>query len=166
MHCVLHSTQGITRYQCSCIMTRYCALCEHRVCPSARCTLNMSLCVHCCLILHCQQQWRLASMSGQVWLRATLQMHKKPERPRTGNILVVITKSFTKVPNEDETHEIPPILSFVTRTYPPRTYIGLFLGPRGPLVLPSVGSSRPVPSRPCALKIWITYIQAYMPYES
>ena len=35
------------------------------------------------------------------------------------------------------------------------------LGPRGPLVLPSVGSS--VPS---ARKIWITYIQAYMPYES
>ena len=34
------------------------------------------------------------------------------------------------------------------------------LGPRGPLVLPSVGSSvRPVPS---ARKIWITYIQAYM----
>ena len=39
----------------------------------------------------------------------------------------------------------------------------LFLGPRGPLVLPLVG---PVPSRPSALKIWITYIQAYMPYES
>ena len=39
-----------------------------------------------------------------------------------------------------------------------------FLGPRGPLVLPSMG---PVPSvRPSALKIWITYIQAYMPYES
>ena len=38
-----------------------------------------------------------------------------------------------------------------------------FLGPRGPLVLPLVG---PVPSRPSALKIWITYIQAYMPYES
>ena len=35
-----------------------------------------------------------------------------------------------------------------------------FLGPRGPLVLPSMG---PVPS---ALKIWITYIQAHMPYES
>ena len=44
-------------------------------------------------------------------------------------------------------------------------YIGFqvplyFLGPRGPLVLPLMG---PVPS---ALKIWITYIQAYMPYES
>ena len=38
-----------------------------------------------------------------------------------------------------------------------------FLGPRGPLVLPLIG---PVPSRPSALKIWITYIQAYMPYES
>merc|ERR1711994_546262 len=40
-----------------------------------------------------------------------------------------------------------------------------FLGPRGPLVLPLMG---PVPSRPIrpALKIWITYIQAYMPYES
>ena len=35
-----------------------------------------------------------------------------------------------------------------------------FLGPRGPLVLPSMGPVRP------ALKIWITYIQAYMPYES
>ena len=34
----------------------------------------------------------------------------------------------------------------------------VFLGPRGPLVLPSVGSS--VPS---ARKIWIAYIQAYMP---
>ena len=79
-NCVLYSTQGITGYQCSCIMTRYCALCEHRVCPSARCTLNMSLCVHCCRMLHCQQQWRLASTSGQVWLRATLQMHKKPDR--------------------------------------------------------------------------------------
>ena len=43
--------------------------------------------------------------------------------------------------------------------------IATFLGPRGPLVLPLVG---PVPSRPVrpALKIWITYIQAYMPYES
>ena len=40
----------------------------------------------------------------------------------------------------------------------------LFLGPRGPLVLPSVGPS--VPSVPSARKIWITYIQAYMPYES
>ena len=39
-----------------------------------------------------------------------------------------------------------------------------FLGPRGPLVLPSVGPS--VPSVPSARKIWITYIQAYMPYES
>ena len=39
-----------------------------------------------------------------------------------------------------------------------------FLGLRGPLVLPSVGSSRP--SRSSARKIWITYIQAYMPYES
>ena len=41
----------------------------------------------------------------------------------------------------------------------------VFLGPRGPLVLPLIG---PVPSRPVpsALKIWITYIQAYMPYES
>ena len=39
-----------------------------------------------------------------------------------------------------------------------------FLGPRGPLVLPLVGPVRPV--RPSALKIWITYIQAYMPYES
>ena len=38
-----------------------------------------------------------------------------------------------------------------------------FLGPRGPLVLPLSVPSRPV--RP-ALKIWITYIQAYMPYES
>ena len=37
-----------------------------------------------------------------------------------------------------------------------------FLGPRGPLVLPSVGPS----VRPSARKIWITYIQAYMPYES
>ena len=36
-----------------------------------------------------------------------------------------------------------------------------FLGPRGPLVLPSVGPF----VRP-ARKIWITYIQAYMPYES
>ena len=36
-----------------------------------------------------------------------------------------------------------------------------FLGPRGPLVLPLIG-----PARPSALKIWITYIQAYMPYES
>ena len=35
-----------------------------------------------------------------------------------------------------------------------------FLGPRGPLVLPSMGPVRP------ALKIWITYIQAYMPHES
>ena len=25
---------------------------------------------------------------------------------------------------------------------------------------------RSVPSRPCARKIWITYTQAYMPYES
>ena len=43
----------------------------------------------------------------------------------------------------------------------------IFLGPRGPLVLPSVGSFvRPVrPVRP-ARKMWITYIQAYMPYES
>ena len=43
--------------------------------------------------------------------------------------------------------------------------LDVFLGPRGPLVLPLVG---PVPSRPVrpALKIWITYIQAYMPYES
>ena len=41
--------------------------------------------------------------------------------------------------------------------------LSLFLGPRGPLVLPSVG---PVPSVPSAIKIWITYIQAYMPYES
>ena len=40
-----------------------------------------------------------------------------------------------------------------------------FLGPRGPLVLPSVGPSVR-PSRPSARKIWITYIQAYMPYES
>ena len=31
-----------------------------------------------------------------------------------------------------------------------------FLGPRGPLVLPLIG-----PARPSALKIWITYIQAY-----
>ena len=38
----------------------------------------------------------------------------------------------------------------------------LFLGPRGPLVLPSVGPS----VRSSARKIWITYIQAYMPYES
>ena len=36
-----------------------------------------------------------------------------------------------------------------------------FLGPRGPLVLPSVGSF----VRP-ARKIWITYLQAFMPYES
>ena len=41
----------------------------------------------------------------------------------------------------------------------------LFLGPRGPLVLPLVGPVRPS-VRPSALKIWITYIQAYMPYES
>ena len=39
----------------------------------------------------------------------------------------------------------------------------IFLGPRGPLVLPSVGSF--VPSRPSARKICITYIQAYMPYD-
>ena len=37
----------------------------------------------------------------------------------------------------------------------------IFLGPRGPLVLLSVGSSRS-----SARKIWITYIQAYMPHES
>ena len=35
----------------------------------------------------------------------------------------------------------------------------VFLGPRGPLVLP-------LKTRPSELKIWITYIQAYMPYES
>ena len=40
------------------------------------------------------------------------------------------------------------------------TYTGCFLGPRGPLVLPPMGPVRP------ALKIWITYIQAYMPHES
>ena len=43
----------------------------------------------------------------------------------------------------------------------PSLQIMKFLGPRGPLVLPSVGPS----VRPSALKIWITYIQAYMPYE-
>ena len=42
----------------------------------------------------------------------------------------------------------------------------LFLGPRGPLVLPSVGPSVRPSVRPSARKIWITYIQAYMPYES
>ena len=31
-----------------------------------------------------------------------------------------------------------------------------FLGPRGPLVLPTVGPSRPVRPVPCARKIWIT----------
>ena len=35
----------------------------------------------------------------------------------------------------------------------------VFLGQRGPLVLPLVDSSG-------ALKVWITYIQAYLPYES
>ena len=39
-------------------------------------------------------------------------------------------------------------------------YKGRFLGPRGPLVLPLMCPVRP------ALKIWITYIQAYMPHES
>ena len=39
-----------------------------------------------------------------------------------------------------------------------------FLGPRGPLVLPSVGPS--VPSRPSRKKNLDHYIQAYMPYES
>ena len=37
-----------------------------------------------------------------------------------------------------------------------------FLGPRGPLVLPLVDPFIP----PSVLKIWITYIQAYMLYES
>ena len=80
VHCVLytgyHKVSMRLQYDEVCSS----ALCEHRVCPSAQCTLNMSLCVHCCRMLHCQQQWRLASTSGQVWLRATLQMHKKPDR--------------------------------------------------------------------------------------
>ena len=42
---------------------------------------------------------------------------------------------------------------------PLRSHDIIFLGPRGPLVLPSVGSSVP-----CARKIWITYIQACMPW--
>ena len=38
-----------------------------------------------------------------------------------------------------------------------------FLGPRGPLVEPSIfPSTRPVPQQ----FFWITYIQAYMRYES
>ena len=42
---------------------------------------------------------------------------------------------------------------------PLRSHDIIFLGPRGPLVLPSVGSSVP-----CARKIWTTYIQACMPW--
>ena len=46
-------------------------------------------------------------------------------------------------------------------------YIANFLGPRGPLVLPSVGPSVPSrPSRPSRKKNLDHYIQAYMPYES
>ena len=37
-----------------------------------------------------------------------------------------------------------------------------FLGPRESLVLPLVDPS----ARPCARQIWITYIQAFLPYES
>ena len=60
-------------------------------------------------------------------------------------------------------HHYSPF-SLVLAFCPFLTLFGPFLGPRGPLVLPLVGPVRPV--RPSALKIWITYIQAYMPYES
>ena len=74
------------------------------------------------------------------------------EQPRT---LLNHLISEVKVKNQSSHLQLCILVTF--------NNIFLFLGPRGPLVLPSVGPVRPV--RP-ALKIWITYIQAYMPYES
>ena len=48
-----------------------------------------------------------------------------------------------------------------------RAYVKCFLGPRGPLVEPSIlhPSTRPVPSRPATIFL-SSHIQAYMPHES
>ena len=96
--CTAFCTQGITRYQCVCSMTRYVPVhcvntgyvpvhSVHWICPCA-CTA-----AECCTASS-SGVWpaRLAKSGSEPPCRCT----KSQTGPRTGNVLLVITKSFTK----------------------------------------------------------------------
>ena len=80
------------------------------------------------------------------------------ERPHVSHDFNEIPTLSTKESLYELQVQAKPCLSLVVAPMAPCL-------PRGPLVLPSVGSFVR-PSVRLALKIWITYIQAYMPYES